>query len=40
MFYNTDAWNLVITDADLNDIMAQNKLGHLKDFRVGSSEIG
>jgi hypothetical protein len=33
-------WNLVITDGDLNEIMTENKLNELKDFRVGSSEIG
>jgi hypothetical protein len=33
-------WNLVITDGDINEIMTENKLNELKDFRVGSSEIG
>ena len=33
-------WNVVITDADLGDIMANNKLQSLEDFKVGSSEIG
>jgi hypothetical protein len=33
-------WNLVITDADLAEIMADNDLPDLQDFRVGSSEIG
>ena len=33
-------WNVVITDADLDDMMALNKLRCLQDFKVGSSEIG
>lgn len=33
-------WNIVITDAHLNVILANNPLVHLSDVRIGSSEIG
>ena len=33
-------WNIVITDADISDILIHNRLQDLEDFRVGSTEIG
>ena len=33
-------WNMVVTDADLNEILNENKLLELTDFRVGATEIG